>query len=172
MTTTKPAAFGVYHDRAALERGLQEFKKEGIPPEDISIVMPHKADDDAPTSIEGAEIGAGAGALFGGVLGWLIGAGMLAVPGLGALVIAGPIGTAIAGSVSMGGIGGIVGSFIGLGCTDEAARHYEERLKLGHPILSVQCDGPECSRLAETVFKRTGAENVYSPEFNSFTNPQ
>src|SRR2546421_5030469 len=112
MDAAKPATLGIFKDCRTLEAALNRLRDAGFTPEEISVIAPPHADD-APVSIEGAEIGAGTGALFGGIMGWLIGAGTLAIPGLGALIIAGPIGTAIAGSAVMGGVGGIFGSFVG-----------------------------------------------------------
>ncbi len=117
----------------------------------------------------GSKTGVSTGAVLGGVLGWLIGAGMLTVPGVGALILAGPIGTMIAGSAALGAVGGIVGSFAGLGLSDKTARHYESRLKRGNPILSVQCENRQRSKLVREVFERTGAEDIFSPEFSAFS---
>ena len=168
MTGIEPAVLGVYKDRPALEQALVQLKQEGFSPSEISVLVPPHADD-APSSIQGTKIGAGTGAILGGVLGWLIGAGLLTIPGVGALIIAGPIGTSIAGTAVGGGVGGIVGSFAGLGLTNDAARNYESRLKRGEPILSVQCEDPNRSKLAAEIFKRTGAEDIFSQEFNAFS---
>ena len=78
MTTAiEPATIGVYKDRPALEMALAQLKKEGFNPKEISALVPPKADD-APSSIQGAEVGAGTGVVVGGTLGWLLGAGLLA----------------------------------------------------------------------------------------------
>jgi hypothetical protein len=164
----RPAVLGVYADRNALEAAVTHLKQASFKQNEISVILPHQADD-APTSTGGATIGAGAGAVLGGVLGWLIGAGMLAIPGLGALVIAGPLTTALAGAASLGGVGGLVGSFAGLELSHEVARNYEARLKRGNPILSVQCDDVGRAEQARRILEETQAEDVYSQHFNSFT---
>jgi hypothetical protein len=170
MSATKPATFGVYPDRQSLERAVGQLKKEGFSPSEISVVVPQQTSDTPAASI-GAKVGAGTGMVVGGALGLLIGAGILAFPGIGALIVAGPIGTAIAGSAVMGGVGGILGSLMGLGLSGDKARHYESRLKQGHPILFVQCEEPERSAMAQKIFVLTSAEDVFSPEFNSFSKP-
>ena len=97
------AAFGLYPDRASLETGVEALRNAGFRAADISVVIPdsgttkelaHEINTKAP---EGATAGGGAGAIVGGVLGWLAGIGALAIPGIGPLVAAGPIVATLAG---------------------------------------------------------------------------
>jgi len=97
------AAFGLFPDRAGLERAVELLRGAGFRNSDVSMLMQetpgtkdlaHEAHTKAP---EGAATGAAAGAVVGGVMGWLIGIGALAVPGVGPFIAAGPIVAALAG---------------------------------------------------------------------------
>src|SRR4051812_29953874 len=108
MTMSKNAVFGIFRDRLQVERAVDELKRHGFRPNDISVLFPnvdstkefaHEKHTKAP---EGAAIGAGTGGAIGGALGWLVGIGALAIPGLGPFIAAGPIMAALAGA----GVGG------------------------------------------------------------------
>jgi hypothetical protein len=160
-------AFGLYDDRAALEGALDELRRTGFRASDVSVVLPerdrttrdfaHEINTKAP---EGATTGAGAGALTGGVLGWLIGVGALAIPGIGPLVAAGPIVAALAGVGAVGAVGGLVGGLIGAGMPEVEAKRYAGRIREGAYLLSVHCDDREWSKRAAETLEATGAHGV------------
>ena len=111
MAGNNTAVFGIFRDRRHVEVAIDEFKRAGFRPNDISVLFPetdstkefaHEKHTKAP---EGAATGAGTGAVLGGTLGWLVGIGALAIPGLGPFIAAGPIMAALAGA----GVGGAVG---------------------------------------------------------------
>ncbi len=90
-TTTKNdkkiAVFGLFDDRASLERAIDGLRTEGFRESDISALLPdrqqtaevaHEKHTKAP---EGALTGAAAGGAIGGTLGLLLGIGALAIPG-------------------------------------------------------------------------------------------
>src|SRR5688500_20149137 len=109
------AAFGLFPDRASLERAVNLLRGAGFRNSDVSMLMQetpgtkdlaHEAHTKAP---EGATAGAAAGAVFGGVMGWLIGVGALAIPGIGPFIAAGPVDAARAGVGGVGAAGGLIG---------------------------------------------------------------
>ena len=108
MAGKNTAVFGIYTDRASVDRAVEPLKAAGFPNNDVSALFPeNKGTKDFATekntkAPEGATTGAGAGALLGGGLGWLAGIGALAIPGLGPFIAAGPIMAALAGA----GVGG------------------------------------------------------------------
>jgi hypothetical protein len=168
MAGKNTAAFGIYNDRATVERAVDMLKAEGYRNTDISVLFPqnagtkdfaHEKNTKAP---EGATTGASAGAIAGGTLGWLAGIGALAIPGIGPLVAAGPIVAALAGAGAGGAVGGIVGALVGMGIPEYEAKRYEGRVKNGGILLSVHCDNSEWTSKAKRILEQTGAEDVSS----------
>jgi len=149
MAGKNTAAFGIYRDRATVERAVDRLKAAGYRNTDISVLFPqntgtkdfaHEKNTKAP---EGATTGAGTGAIVGGTLGWLAGIGAIAIPGIGPFIAAGPIVAALAGVGAGGAVGGVVGALVGMGIPEYEAKRYEGRIKSGGILLSVHCDDSE-----------------------------
>ena len=121
MSGNNTSVFGIYNDRAAVERAVESLRDVGFRSVDISVLfaanvgskdLVHEKATKAP---EGATAGGGTGALVGGALGWLAGIGALTIPGVGPFIAAGPIMAALAGGAVGGAVGGSAGALIGLG---------------------------------------------------------
>lgn len=168
MADNKMAVVGIYPTHASLEVGVQALRDAGFRHTDISVLYPENHGDKGSARVngeagpEGAATGASAGAVVGGVLGWLAGVGSLAVPGLGLFVTAGPIIAALAGAGAAGLVGGLAGGLAGLGLPISEANGYEERLKKGGTLLSVQSDSLYWAMRAEEILKSTGALDISS----------
>lgn len=168
MAGKNTAAFGIYPNRASVEKAVDTLKAEKFRNSDISVLFPqnegskdfaHEKNTKAP---EGAATGAGAGALLGGGLGWLVGIGALAIPGLGPFIAAGPIMAALAGAGVGGAVGGLTGALVGMGIPEYEAKRYEGRVKDGGILLSVHCDDSSWTSKAKEILERTGGEDVSS----------
>lgn len=168
MAGKNTAAFGIYSNRADLERGVEELKNANFRNADISVLFPdnegskefaHEKNTKAP---EGATTGATTGALLGGGLGWLVGIGALTIPGIGPFIAAGPIVAALAGAGAGGAVGGLTGALVGAGIPEYEAKRYEGRIKGGGILLSVHCDNSEWTKRAKEILERTGAHEVAS----------
>jgi len=162
------AAFGLFPDRASLERAVNLLRGAGFRNSDVSMLMQetpgtkdlaHEAHTKAP---EGATAGAAAGAVVGGITGWLIGIGVLAIPGIGPFIAAGPIVAALAGIGAAGTAGGLIGALVGVGIPEYEAKRYEGRLRKGHLLLSVHCDDSKWVKKATDLMKQAGGEDVKS----------
>ena len=162
------AVFGLFPDRASLERAIGLLRGAGFRNSDVSMLMQDtpgtkdlafEAHSKAP---EGATTGAAAGAVVGGVMGWLIGVGALAIPGLGPVLAAGPIVAALAGVGAGGTAGSLIGALIGLGIPEYEAKRYEGRLRNGHLLLSVHSDDSNWAKKAKELMKQAGGEDVSS----------
>lgn len=160
------AVFGIFNDRFALERAVDQLKINGFRNSDISVLMQdrgettdfaHEKNTKAP---EGIATGASTGILGGGILGWLAGAGALAIPGIGPFVAAGPIMAAIAGAGIGGAVGGITGGLLGLGIPEYEAKRYETFVKEGGMLISVHVDDREWSAKAKELLENCGARDV------------
>ncbi len=160
------AVFGIFNDRASLERAVDELKLNGFRNSDISVLMQDKsqtsdfAHEKNTKAPEGAATGASTGILGGGILGWLAGAGALAIPGIGPFVAAGPIMGAIAGAGIGGTVGGITGGLLGLGIPEYEAKRYEGFVKNGGMLISVHVDDREWSSKAKDLLENCGARDV------------
>jgi len=168
MAGKNTAAFGIYHDRVSLERGVDALRAANFRAEDISVMFPENvgtkdfAHEKGTKAPEGASTGAGTGAAVGGVLGWLAGIGAIAIPGVGPFIAAGPIMAALAGAGVGGAVGGLTGALIGMGIPEYEAKRYEGMIKEGGFLLSVHADNSEWTRKAKRILEETGADDVSS----------
>jgi hypothetical protein len=168
MAGKNTAAYGIYRDRASLERGVDALRAANFRAEDISVMFPENvgtkdfAHEKGTKAPEGASAGAGTGAVVGGVLGWLAGIGAIAIPGIGPFIAAGPIMAALAGAGVGGTVGGLAGALIGMGIPEYEAKRYEGRIKEGGFLLSVHADDSDWTRKAKRILEETGAEDVSS----------
>jgi hypothetical protein len=164
---TDRVTFGIYPDYQSFDSGVSALREAGFRASDISAVLPerdatnrdlgHEINTKAP---EGIAVGAGTGAVTGGVLGWLVGVGALAVPGVGPLLAAGPIVAALAGAGAAGAAGGLVGGLVGSGMPEIEAKRYAGRLREGSYLVSVHADDGDWARRAKEVLDATGARDV------------
>ena len=167
MAGKNTAAFGIYPNRASVDRAVDTLKAENFRNTDISALFPKTRGQRSlpmrkiPRHL-GAATGAGAGAVVGGGLGWLVGIGALAIPGLGPFIAAGPIMAALAGAGVGGAVGGLTGALVGMGIPEYEAKRYEGRVKDGGILLSVHCDDSSWTKKAKEILERTGAEDVSS----------
>lgn len=164
-----PAVFGIYTERNKAELAIELLKLNEFKNTEISVLWPHNNDRrdivalPATKALQGAEIGGGAGAVIGGVLGWLSGIGLLAVPGAGAVLVAGPIGAILFAATTGAGLGALLGALSGMGVETTQAEHFYGRLHKGDILLSVHCEQPGRLMRAKELLVETGAEDVYSP---------
>jgi hypothetical protein len=168
MAGKNTAAFGIYRNRSAVERGIEALKTDGFRAEDISVLFPENvgtkdfAHEKGTKAPEGASTGAGTGAAIGGVLGWLAGIGTIAIPGVGPFIAAGPIMAALAGAGVGGAVGGLTGALIGMGIPEYEAKRYEGRIKEGGYLVSVHADNSDWTRKAKRILEETGAADISS----------
>ena len=162
------AVYGIYSNRAAAERAVDEMKSRGFRSTDVSVLFSDTtsskefAHENNTTAPEGTAVGAGTGAVIGGTLGWLAGIGSLAIPVVGPLIAAGPIVALLAGAGIGGALGGITGALIGMGIPEYEAKRFEGLVKEGGVLLSVHCDNSEWVTKAKQLLEDTGATDISS----------
>jgi len=162
----KNSAFGIFSDRASLERCVDLLKQRGFRGSDISVLMSSKdetrsfAHENSTKSPEAATVGATGGLALGGALGWLVGIGTVAIPGIGPFVAAGPILATIAGAGIGGTLGGVAGALIGLGIPEYEAKRYEGIIHDGGLLLSVHVDNSEWADKAKEILRECGADDI------------
>jgi hypothetical protein len=168
MAGKNTAVFGIYPNKSAAERAVDQLIAAGFSNQDVSVLMADRqtakdfAAEKNTKAPEGATTGVGVGGAVGGTLGLLAGIGALAIPGVGPLIAAGPIMGALAGLGVGGTVGGVVGALIGLGIPEYEAKRYEGRVKDGGVLLSVHCDSSNEVSRAKDLLKATGAEDISS----------
>jgi predicted lipid-binding transport protein (Tim44 family) len=131
---TRSTVVGVFSQRGQAERAVAALRSAGFRPEDIGVVT---RDADAPAAeTQSSAIGTVASGVTGTVAGGLL-AGLLgsvvavAVPGVGPLLLAGLLAAIVTSSA-------IAGALIGMGLSEEEARHYEQQVKAGRTLVVVK----------------------------------
>jgi hypothetical protein len=96
-----------------------------------------------------------AGAIAGASLGGLVGLGVAAgvIPVVGPVLAVGTLGTVLLNAVGGAAIAGIAGALIGLGIPEEDARYYENEVKAGKYLVTVECGYGDDAR---DIVKRHG----------------
>jgi hypothetical protein len=167
---------GIFADRTAADRAVDELQNAGYNPKEMSIIMKDTVETGTGETAgrgenmaEGAVSGATTGGVVGGIAGLLIGIGALAIPGIGAVLIGGPIAAAlgltgaaatiVSGAVTGALAGGLVGALVGLGVPEEEAKVYEQRINEGAVLLAVPTgDGDRAD--ARGILEGMGAEQT------------
>jgi hypothetical protein len=82
--------------------------------------------------------------------------GALTIPGVGPLVAAGPIIAALRDAAARG----MAGALNSLGISGYQANRYEEKIKNGYILISVQTENSDESELANEIFMVAGAQDM------------
>lgn len=133
MSQATGAVVGVYESMKDAEAAVAALLEQGVSAEQVSIVG---QDLHSETQVHGfvttgdvAKTGAKTGAWVGGLFGVLSGAALLFVPGVGALIVLGPLAAgalaAAEGAAAGGGLGAVLGHFIGKKHVPKYSRHLE-----------------------------------------------
>ncbi|WP_066634577.1 hypothetical protein [Desulfolucanica intricata] len=157
MPTTVIATF---NDKGTAEKAVGELRNQGFDNE-ISIVAKGQSGDhkyDMNNTFFGTDSianGTTTGGILGGLAGLALGAGALAIPGIGPIVAAGPIAGALSGAAT----GGIAGGLADFGIPAERGKYYEDKVKEGKIVASVQTSEDKVEQAAQTL-RQNGAQDV------------
>lgn len=150
----------IYDSLDNARKAVQVLEQSQFPPDQVSLVTQsiHTQVPEERTMQYGdqAEGNAGKGAGFGGLLGLLLGAPLLAIPGIGPVLLAGPLATAITGAI----VGGFLGSMSGWGVHADHVREYEQRVRDG-AILVVVNGTPQQLADAQRMLNESNAQEVH-----------
>lgn len=152
---------GVFGDRGQAESAISQLRNEGFSKE-ISILGKDQktgANDNNTMmgSTDPVTDGSTTGGVIGGLAGLAAGAGMLVIPGIGPLLAAGPIAGALTGAVT----GGVAGGLVDWGIPAEESKRYEEHVKQGSVLVSVECSDDKVQKTMDSL-KQAGAKEVKS----------
>ena len=151
---------GVFKTHATAEKGLQELKNSNINESDLSYL--YKNDDgDVKDGQSGTKvatstsIGAGTGAILGGIAGIIVANGI--IPGLGTLIVAGPLAealgivtaTAVAGAGVGAATGGLIGALTHYGVSTDDIHLYEEHVQKGGVLVIAKSEHGDVKEILE-----------------------
>lgn len=162
------SVIGIYTDRKTVSDAISVLLKAGYRPADIAVLSSDNqgskdfAHEKRTKSLEGAAMGAAAGAVLGSALAWLVSTQIVAITAMAPLVTAGPVLATLAGAGVFGTLGWLVGLFAGMRIPEYVARRYAGRIRRGGILLSVHCDSDEWSERAKKSLQDTGARQISS----------
>jgi len=162
---TQNTVVGVFYTRAEAEKAIDDLKRAGF--SDGSIGMLARNEKGEVVHEKGgetmAEEGAAAGAIAGAGAGALVGAGIIAgvIPVIGPVLALGTLGTILVNAAGGAAIAGIAGALIGWGIPEEDAKYYEEQVKGGRFLVTV--DAADRRDEAWAILHRMGGYNRTNP---------
>jgi len=170
------AVIGVFETKARAEKAINDLKGAGFDDHDIGMVY---RDSSGKTVKSGAaddtyaEEGAVAGAVAGAAGGALVGAGIIAgvIPVIGPVLALGTLGTILVNAAGGAAIVGLTGALIGWGIPEEDAEFYENEVKSGRYLVTVEAGDRQSEARSilrgQGGFDRTGWEAVRADRNNS-----
>ena len=138
--TTGCTVVGLFARRRDADAAIRDLKAAGFGDDQVGIALQDREEQGdllEPPGAKEAE-GAAAGAVSGGLIGGLIGLlGSLLVPGVGPIVVGGILASTLTGAGIGAATGGIIGALMGLGVPEPDARHFDQGLRLGSTLVTV-----------------------------------
>ncbi len=152
-----PAAFGLYPSTKALHFGAEALRAARFRHTDISVMYSDgkqalRLRETLPGELDVADDD---GASLGGILTTLSSLGAVVMSKDGPFMAGGPILATLVGEGSS-----LLASLRELGLPESDIESFENRLKDGGLLLSVQCDDGDWAARACEIFAQTGAERV------------
>ncbi|HZF44237.1 MAG TPA: general stress protein [Sphingomonadaceae bacterium] len=140
----------VFDTQAQAEAAVSQLRHAGISDRDISIIAQHGErtevqDGRGDTISDGDGHGVAKGATMGAGVGALAGVAALLIPGVGPFIAAGALvpalglaGASVAtGALAGAATGGLVGALTDYGVSESDSHYYEERVRRGGVIVTV-----------------------------------
>jgi uncharacterized protein (TIGR02271 family) len=150
---------GVFETKARADRAVADLRAAGFDDDHIGMVHRNAEGETVKTGAaddtyaeEGAVAGAVAGAAGGAALGAAIVAG--AIPVIGPVLAVGPLAAVLLNAAGGAAIAGVAGALIGWGIPEEDATFYENELKSGRYLVTVDAGTREAE--AREVLHRGG----------------
>jgi len=160
-----------FQDTARAREAVRQLEAQGFSDKDVSLIAPgdkgRQGDqgsqmgtsghggDGRGTSQDSVMDGTAWGAGIGGAAGLLAAAGAIAIPGIGPLIAAGPLAAALTGATA----GGLTGAFMDMGIPAASGKRYEDELRHGHAVVTVQGSDQKLET-ARKVVQAQGAHDV------------
>jgi hypothetical protein len=148
--TTGRTVVGLFARRRDAEAAIGDLKAAGFKDDQVGVALQDKEEQGDLLESTGAKEaeGAAAGAVSGGLVGGLIGLlGSLLIPGVGPIMVGGVLASTLTGAGIGAAAGGIIGALMGLGVPETDAKHFDQGLRLGSTLVTVDAG----SRTAEAL---------------------
>jgi len=148
MLMDRSTVVGVFRDRLAAERAIDDLHRAGFGDDEIGFAV-RGAEGDVITGMgpratdmdSKASEGAVGGMLAGAGIGGLIAAGVATlIPGFGPVLAGGVLATVLGGAAVGATAGGILGALAGVGVPEDEARYYEAEFHEGRILVIVKTD--------------------------------
>jgi uncharacterized protein (TIGR02271 family) len=154
------AVVGVFETKARAEQAIEDLKAAGFDEDKIGMVYRGADGKTVKTGAADdtyAEEGAVAGAVAGAAGGALVGAGIIAgvIPVIGPVLALGTLGTVLVNAAGGAAIVGLTGALIGWGIPEEDAEFYENEVKSGRYLVTVEANG-RAVEAREALHRRGG----------------
>jgi len=160
--TASQTVVASFDTRARAEQAIIQLRAAGYRDSQIGLVGKDTAARNGATTDtndandtnagEGFGIGAATGAAAGAAIGLGILAG--AIPVIGPAIVAGTLGTILSNALGGAAIAGLTGALIGWGVPEEDAKHYEEEVRSGRYLVTVNTEDGHGDPRA--IFARNG----------------
>src|SRR5262245_13458403 len=172
-TTTRSTVVGVFTDRAAAQRAVNELRRAGFREDQVGVIGRGTDEATAANEVtgskvaEGAATGAAAGAGVGAL--WALGIAAGVLPAIGPVIAGGLLASVLASAAGGAAVARLVRALVGLGVPEGEARYCETEFKAGGSIVTVKADGryPE----AESILRNCGAYDMQSAAGGAGTTP-
>ncbi len=136
---------GVYENEQLAAKAVEDLKKKGYTPEQISVIAKNTnklseiTQEVKPSTKDGAIAGAATGGAIG-LAGLIVGLSAVLVPGVGTVLAAGPIITTLGGAVvgASSGAGGLLHALINIGVPEDQAQRYSNDVQDGKILVFLQ----------------------------------
>ncbi|HEX6107665.1 MAG TPA: YsnF/AvaK domain-containing protein [Gemmatimonadales bacterium] len=156
---TPRTVVGLFTERRHAEQAIRDLKAAGFSEEQIGVAMQNRdeqqnlIDETGSQAAEGAAKGAVSGGIVGGLVGLL---GSLLIPGVGPIVVGGVLASTVTGAGIGAATGGLIGALMGLGVPEEDAQHFDQGIRSGGILVTVNSD----HRVAEAaaILREHGAD--------------
>jgi uncharacterized protein (TIGR02271 family) len=158
------AVVGVFETKVRAEQAIEDLKAAGFDDDKIGMVYRGTDGELVKTGAADetyAEEGAVAGAVAGAAGGALVGAGIIAgvIPVIGPVLAIGTLGTVLLNAAGGAVIAGIAGALIGWGIPEEDAEFYENEVKSGRYLVTVEANG-RAVEAREALHRRGGYDRA------------
>lgn len=156
----------IFDDHAEAERAVNDLRTLGIGDGDLSVIAHHKGSttyrsgDGEVTDEDHSNVLRGI--VGGGALGAGLGIAALAIPGVGPLAAAGVIAAGVVPeAIGIGAVAGAIGGTLNEtltkhGVADEDAGYYNDRIKDGGVVVTVEDTGIDEERVREMLYRNGG----------------
>jgi len=154
-------ALGVFESKERAEQAVADLKAAGFTDSEIGMVYRNAEGKTVKTGSADntyAEEGATAGLIAGAAGGALVGAGILAgaiVPVVGPILALGTLSTVLLNAAGGAAIAGLAGALIGWGIPEEDAKYYENEVKAGRYLVTIDA-GDRVDEARAILHRRSG----------------